>query len=139
MISTLIVAPISSAQIIASSGVQKGADAANAGGLDSAAFLSLHSSALGVPWEPLLPAYDPVAQGSRNGPWVFAIPDVVRDHLSQLSERQSNVLAQSWAQCQELQDDEVSSDDAEEILSKTTQLAKIAKTRNVSLLLWLSP
>ena len=134
MISTLTLAPVTQAQDVAVKGVPPGSMAVDIGGLDSAAFMSLHARALGIDWEPLLPSYDPIASASANGPWVFAIPEELRSHLARLDEQSTRDLAILWADCEELQDDGVSLDEAHEILLGVVEAAR----RGGSLLLWLS-
>jgi len=127
-------APVTQARDIASKGVAAGSLAVDTGGLDSAAFMSLHACALGIDWEPLLPLYDPVARASTNGPWVFAIPEELRSHLARLDDQSAGDLATLWADCEELQDDGVSREEAHEILLGVVDAAR----RGGSLLLWLS-
>ena len=134
MKSTLTSAPVTQAQAIAVQGVLPGPGTVDTGGLDSAAFMSLHARALGVDWEPLLPSYDPIASASTNGPWVFSIPEELRSHLARLDEKSTHDLATLWADCQELQDDGMSREEALEILLEVAQAAR----RSESLLLWLS-
>jgi hypothetical protein len=134
VISTLTLAPITQAQDIAANGVAAGSMSVDTGGLDSAAFMSLHAQALRIDWEPLLPLYDPVASASANGPWVFVIPEQLRSHLARLDEQSARDLATLWAECQELQDDGVSREEAHEILLGVVSAAR----HGGPLLLWLS-
>jgi len=134
VLSTITAAAHIQAQDIAVSGVRPGTIAVDTGGLDSAAFMSLHAIALKINWEPLLPAYDPIASASPNGPWVFGIPEQLRSHLALLNEQSIQHLAALWAESQELKDDGVSGEEAYEILLEVTRVARDSD----SLLLWLS-
>jgi hypothetical protein len=138
MYSALLVAPLTDAPRVAASGFPDDTTALDVGGLDSAAFMSLHARALCIAWEPLLPAYDPVASASERGPWVFGIPEQLRDHLARLDEQGVRELAEHWSQCEELQDDGVSDTEAHEFLSGAAALARKAGASRESLLLWLS-
>jgi hypothetical protein len=108
------------------------------GGLDSAAFMSLHMLALGNTLDELLPEYDPIAQGSDQGPWVFSLPIELQSHLSSLDSISVEQLAESWATSDELCDDEVETEKAVSILSEVANLARSAQSSGTGLLLWLS-
>ncbi|MBY4597975.1 hypothetical protein K3217_20855 [bacterium BD-1] len=138
MFSAITSSLTSDAAAIASAGVPSGESSADTGGLDSSAFLSLHMRALGCDLDELLPAYDPVAQDSDHGPWVFVIPAQLRDHLASLSDTAVLELAHEWAGCEELQDDGVSPEEAAEILSGISGVARMASSSGKELLLWLS-
>lgn len=137
MISTMVSEPLKRAHALASENAPSHSSAVDAGGLDSAAFLSLHALALKCDWEPLLPAYDPVAKKSENGPWVFAIPADLQSHLASLDEAELESLASQWATCEELLDDGVSAKEALDVLKGISGLAR-KKPTNHALLLWLS-
>ena len=128
----------SDAGVIASAGVPNGESSIDTGGLDSAAFLSLHMCAFDSELDELLPAYDPVAQSSDQGPWVFVIPTQLRDHLASLSDSAVLDLANEWAECEELQDDGVASEEAAEILVGVSEVARMASSSGKELMLWLS-
>ena len=126
------------ANAIAAAGAPQGEGSVDTGGLDSAAFLSLHMCAIGGDLHDLLPAYDPIAKDSEEGPWVFAIPSRLRDHLALLSPAAIRDLALAWAECEELQEDEVGADEALEILVGISELARTTSSTGSELIMWLS-
>lgn len=138
MLSAITSALPSDASAIASAGFPQGESSIDAGGLDSAAFLSLHLLVLGGVLDEVLPAYDPVAKGSDEGPWVFVIPSSLRHHLASLSNSAVLGLAQEWSECQELEDDGVEAEEAAEILAGVSGVARMANSSCKELLLWLS-
>ena len=138
MLSAITSSLTSDAAAIASAGVPSGDSSVDTGGLDSAAFLSLHMLALGSELDELLPAYDPVALDSDHGPWVFVIPAQLRNHLASLSDSAVLDLAHEWAGCEELQDDGVAPEEAADILSDVSGVARMASSSGKELLLWLS-
>ena|ERR1043166_2025111 len=78
------------------------------------------------------------AEKSPEGPWVFVLPDELRDELSALSdfgdEKVSNVTA-GWAATEELDGWEFS--DVSELLEDLMYYADTAKSAGKQLLLWM--
>ena len=126
------------AALAAGSFARASMNSTDAGGLDSAAFMSLHMLALGNTLDELLPEYDPIAQGSNQGPWVFSIPNEFQLYLSSLDSIGVEKLAENWAKSDELCDDGVEEEVAVSILSEVANLARSAQSSGTGLLLWLS-
>jgi len=74
---------------------------------------------------------------SKEGPWVFHLPDVLTDHLSKLDSQTIPSTAAQWAENEELQFDGWSESDVEPVLEMLCDIARKAKSEQKSLLLWM--
>jgi hypothetical protein len=78
-------------------------------------------------------------EDSNDGPWVFAIPEAMRDSLAELAaecEDKIEGVARAWAATDELKDWDYS--DVAELLQDVIDLADGARLERKDLLLWIS-
>lgn len=82
--------------------------------------------------------FAPLAEGSEDGPWVFAIPERLVDALAELPAAAVTGVARVWAGTDELRADRWSKGSAEQVVAKLSALAADARREGKQLLAWMS-
>jgi hypothetical protein len=72
-----------------------------------------------------------------DGPWVFALPETLKDMLTNVKPPDVASLASRWAMHDELKFDRWTSADVEVLLGMLIAFAKRARDEHKSLLLWM--
>ncbi|MBR7793704.1 hypothetical protein KDM87_13985 [Undibacterium sp. FT147W] len=72
-----------------------------------------------------------------EGPWVFALPEQLKDLLSRLPEADVPAVAERWASHEELKFEGWSGSDIQPVVSMLAEFALRAKAESKPLLLWM--
>jgi len=70
-------------------------------GIDTVKFGMLHAMLTGRTFDDVLPSYDPVAEVSADGPWVFRLPEELVARLAALSPEERQAAGVKWAATEE--------------------------------------
>lgn len=81
---------------------------------------------------------DLLDQSSDDGPWIYLVPDSLRDALAALDEDTEESVASKWARTEEFQLDRWLDEDVNEYLHDLVLRARKARETGKSLLLWMS-
>ena len=123
----LIVAASSDAEAIVASDYPLGTfEGVNVDGLDPLQIAALHASLTGKEFGELLGEYEPVAQGSPNGPWLIGIPAELIASLAIIAPQNQVSIAEKWASMEQLQKGGWSGPDAEVYLARLVHFSQIA-------------
>lgn len=102
VLSDLVVAPAEDAERVAHASVpSREFGGIDIKGVDTVKFGTLHSLVTGRTFDEVLPLYDPVAEVSEDGPWVFRIPEELVLRLAALSDEERRTVAVKWAATEE--------------------------------------
>lgn len=107
-------------------------------GVDSVKLTMLHSILSGQSWKDLLSQYDPVAEASEDGPWVFLLPTELVHSLAGLDEPGIMNIADQWAKTEEFRLDNWSLEDVTAALRDIANLARQASDQGKRVLAWMS-
>ena len=107
-------------------------------GIDVVKFATLHALLTGAAAAELLPAYEPVASGSEDGPWVFQLPAALVQRLAALEEPQLSSVAVAWAATEEFVLDRWAAQDVRRVLEDISALARGAQAPEQVLFLWMA-
>ncbi len=107
-------------------------------GVDSVKLTTLHSILSGMPFKDLLVQYDPVAEASEDGPWVFLLPTDLVGMLAGLGEAEIVNIASQWGNTEEFQLEKWSQNDVAVVLSNIANLARQASVQGKRVLAWMS-
>ncbi|MFQ5944015.1 MAG: hypothetical protein ACE5JF_10720 [Anaerolineales bacterium] len=123
----LIVAPFSDAEAIVTSEYPLGTfSGVNVDGLDPIQIAALHSLLIDKEYGELLGEYEPVAEGSPNGPWLIRFPAELIAALANIAPQNQASIAAQWASADQLQEVGWSAQDAEKFLARLVHFAQIA-------------
>ena len=123
----LIVATSSDAEAIVASEYPLGTfEGVNVDGLDPLQIAALHSALVDKEFGELLGEYQPVAEGSRSGPWLIRFPDELIAALANIAPQNQASIAAQWASADQLQEAGWSAQDAEKFLARLVRLAQVA-------------
>ena len=74
---------------------------------------------------------------SSDGPWIFALPEKLKDLLANLHASEVSSVASRWASHEELKSDGWSKEDVETLLGMLIDFSQSAIEANKPLLLWM--
>ncbi|MCJ7513479.1 MAG: hypothetical protein MUO23_10980 [Anaerolineales bacterium] len=98
----------------------------NADGLDPLMLAELHALLGGQEYSAVLPEYRPTLQASEQGPWLIRIPpDLVR-RLADLPPQDYGATASRWAAGEQMREQAIEDEQAEQLLERTAFLAQTA-------------
>ena len=139
VLSDLIVAPVSAAEAISRSPAPaREFGGADIKGIDTVKLALLHAQLTGEPLKPLLPAYEPLVSASDDGPWVFALPTPLVQHLATLGAPEQAGVGARWGAAEEFTLDRWRTPDVLGVLETLCASARQAEARGEALLLWMS-
>jgi hypothetical protein len=96
---------------------------------------ALGQSALAIAIEEL----DPHSfNDEANGPWLYVLPNDLRDHLANLKADDLGPIARTWSQQEEAMARGMTEDDATRLLLQIQSLATTARNDQKPMLLWVS-
>ncbi|MGZ2506082.1 hypothetical protein EHI47_38925 [Rhizobium leguminosarum] len=73
-----------------------------------------------------------------NGPWVYVLPNELRDHLANIDASDLDRVAQVWAEKEEASARGLTAQDAQRLLLEIQPLAAVARDGQKPMLLWIS-
>lgn len=73
-----------------------------------------------------------------NGPWVYVLPNELRDQLANIAASDLGKVAQIWANKEEASARGLTAQDAQRLLLEIQALAVVARDGQIPLLLWIS-
>lgn len=98
----------------------------NVDGLDPLKLAALHSIFSEKGFNDLLPAYRPIAEGSRNGPWLIRLPAEFVGFLANIAPQNQGTTAAKWASSDQLQEGGWSPEVAEQFIARLVHFAQNA-------------
>jgi hypothetical protein len=107
-------------------------------GVDSVKLTKLHSFLSGTTFKELLIQYDPVAEASEDGPWVFILPTDLVDRLASLDEAGIASIATKWGNTEEFRLDKWSQSAVSDVLNRIANLARQASAQHKCIFAWMS-
>jgi len=107
-------------------------------GIDTVKLAMLHGILTDRTLEDLLPEYDPIAEASENGPWVFRLPKDLVEKLAQMSEQDRNLVSNKWAEIEEFALDGWELANVQNTLEAICNTAVSAESTGRGLYLWIS-
>jgi hypothetical protein len=132
----LIVAAMSDAEAIVASDYPLGSyEGVNVDGLDPLQVAALHSLIVNKEFDGLLGDYQPVAQGSPEGPWLIRFPADLIAALANVHPENQASTAEQWAATEQLQQAGWTAQDAEKYLAQLVRLGQVASFENRDLFL----
>lgn len=82
---------------------------------------------------------DPYSSADEaNGPWLYVLPNELRDHLATLTADDLGPIAKSWSEQEEAIARGMTEEDAARLLSQIQSLAVTARNDQKPMLLWVS-
>ena len=107
-------------------------------GVDPVKLATLHSILSDRSFKDLLAQYNPVAEASEDGPWVFLLPNDVVQRLANLDEQQITEVASQWGKTEEFQLDRWSQNDVTAVLNNIVALTRQASVQGKRVFAWMS-
>jgi hypothetical protein len=74
----------------------------------------------------------------KGGPWVFHLPEVLRNLLSKLQHQEVEAVAEKWVKQEELAFNNLSASDVTPLIETLRDFAKQALNSHQQLMLWMS-
>ena len=99
----------------------------NVDGLDPLKIAALHSIMAERNPHDLLGSYQPIAEGSPNGPWLVAFPGELVGLLARIPPEDQGSLAAKWSSSDQLQDEGWSAQVAEQFIARLAHFAQNAE------------
>jgi hypothetical protein len=107
-------------------------------GIDSVKLNVLHGILTSKTFEELLPQYDPIAEASEEGPWVFLLPHELVELLSLLDDVEVKEVAMKWGGTEEFQLAGWDQPAVIEVLKAIADLARRSVSEKKHLFAWMS-
>ena len=108
-------------------------------GVDTIKLSTLYCSATGTGYfDGLEASFEFVGGDKEEGPWVFKFPAEVLSVIAGISGEQTDIVAATWVQSEELQLDQWLLAEASEFIESLSAHARQAVASNSALYLWLS-
>lgn len=99
---------------------------------------ALGQSALAIAIAIAIEELDPHSFKEANGPWLYVLPNDLRDHLANLKADDLGPIARIWSEQEEAIARGMTEDDAARLLLQIQSLATTARDDQKPMLLWVS-
>jgi hypothetical protein len=107
-------------------------------GIETVKLAKLHAIVTKKKYKQVSSGYDPVAEGSEEGPWVIPLPKDLVDALVALDAAGRKRAAAEWAKAEEFGLDGWKPAAVTKVLDAMCELAKSARKKKNGLFLWMS-